>query len=109
MGPLSRGGQSASGGLGAPQRHDGGAGPGDEPPLLVHDVALDEPDRAAALHDAPGGRELPRPDGLQEVDLELQRGERLALGEPRPVASSSTTAEPGSTAPSVKPTSVATG
>src|SRR5947207_1307311 len=83
MGPLSRGGQSAAGGLGAPQRHHGGAGPGDEPLLLVHDLALDEPDRAAALHDAPGGRELPRPDGLQEVDLELQRGERLALGEPR--------------------------
>src|SRR5205807_8457164 len=60
-----------------------GPGPVDAPHLIVHEVALDETDRAAAIHYAPGGGELPHPDGLQEVDLELQRGERLALGEPR--------------------------
>src|SRR2546425_1391419 len=57
-------GRSAAGRLRAPERHDRRAGPRHEPALLVHDVALDQPDRPAALHDAARGGELPRPDWL---------------------------------------------
>src|SRR5713226_7957606 len=74
-------GRLAAGGLGAPEGQHGRARPGHEPLLRVHDVALDEADRPAALHDASGGGEPSRPDGLEEVDLELERRERLALVE----------------------------
>src|SRR5439155_3371261 len=67
----------------APERHDRRAGPRHEPPLLIHDVALDQPDRPPALHDAARGRELPRPHGSYEIDLQLERRERLARVERR--------------------------
>src|SRR5262249_29255998 len=47
-------------------------------PLLVEDVALDEPDGASGLDHAAERAELPPHDGLHEVDLELERREALA-------------------------------
>src|SRR4030095_14765282 len=63
----------------APQRQERAAGACHQTLLVVHHVALREPHRPPALHQAPGGNEPPRPHGFEEVDLELERGEGLAL------------------------------
>src|SRR5213078_792499 len=73
----------AAAGVLAPQGHDRRARARDQPLFLVDDVALDETDGSAALHDPPRGDERAGPDGLQEVDLELEGGERLTLVEGR--------------------------
>src|SRR3990172_11812298 len=69
----------------APQRHAGARGASDQSVFLIVDVALDEPHRAPALDEAPRGRDPAGPDRFQEIDLELQRGECLALVERRGV------------------------
>src|SRR5439155_22278432 len=72
---------SPSFGLLAPQGHAGAGGASYQPVLVVVNVALDEPHRVAALHDPSRGHQAPRPHGLEKIDLELERGEGLALVE----------------------------
>src|ERR1051326_1189668 len=53
--------------------------PGHEALLVVSDVALEEAHRLPPFHEAPRGPELGGPHGLQEIDLQLDGGEGLAL------------------------------
>src|SRR5713101_4978584 len=70
---------SASLRLCSSERHSGAGGARHQSVLVVVDVALDEAHRVAALHDPPRGYEPSRPHGLEEIDLELEGGEGLAL------------------------------
>src|SRR5918997_36804 len=74
---------SATGGRLAPQRHAGARRARDEPALVVEHVALGEADRPTAADHASACEELPRPERPQEVDLQLERRERLAVLEGR--------------------------
>src|SRR5437660_11339621 len=71
----------AADGLRSAQGHDGRARPRHQRLARIDDVAFDQADRPAALDHAPEGRQLARPHGLQEVDLELQRGARPPVAE----------------------------
>src|SRR5215468_6818664 len=64
-------------GLGAAQGHAGARGARHQAAVLVDHIALDEPDRVAAFHQAAGGDEPPGADGFEEVDLQLEGGEGL--------------------------------
>src|SRR4029434_9278904 len=55
-----------------PEGHAGAGGARDQAILVRDHVALDETDRAAALHHVAGGHQRPGPHRLEEVDLELQ-------------------------------------
>src|SRR5262245_11480820 len=65
----------------AEQGHARARGARDQALALVRDVALGEADGASGLDDAARRREPPRAHRLQEVDLELERRERLPLVE----------------------------
>src|SRR5262249_52135667 len=66
---------SAPLGLLAPERHARARGPRHEPVLVIVDVALDEAHRVPALDDPARRPEPSAPDGLEKIDLELERGE----------------------------------
>src|SRR4051812_48101487 len=51
----------------------------DQRSLLVLDLALEEGGGAPALLDLAARREAALPDGLEEIDLELEGGERFPL------------------------------
>src|SRR6185295_1277292 len=70
---------SAALGLRAPQRHAGRRRARDEAVLRIQHVALDQADGVPSLDHPPVGSQRARPHRFQEVDLELERGERLAL------------------------------
>src|SRR5262245_48706455 len=78
---ISRVAISAAFGLRASQRHARGRRTRDQPILFVQHVALHQADGASGLDHPPAGLQRPRPHWLQEVDLELERGERLALAQ----------------------------
>src|SRR5438876_3251323 len=73
--------RSAPRGRLTPERHAGARGVRHQPVLRVAHVALHEADGAAGGDHAPLGAQLARPHGLREIDLELERRERLALAE----------------------------
>src|SRR6266446_5158492 len=52
-----------------------------QPILVVVDIALDQAYRVPGLDNPARRGQPPGPDGLEEVDLELERGEGLALVE----------------------------
>src|SRR5438132_1599686 len=62
-----------------PQRHARARRFRDETALLIGDAALREADRLPALHHAPFGDEQAGPHRPQEIDLQLQRREALAV------------------------------
>src|SRR5215210_7288478 len=69
----------------ASKRHAGARRARYQPALLVEHVALGHRDAAAALDDAAVRDQPPGPERAQEVDLQLERGERLSRLEGREV------------------------
>src|SRR5262245_7563562 len=65
--------------LGPAQRHAGAADAGHQTPLLVEDIALDQSNGAPALDHMRLGPQRRLPHRLEEVDLQLEGGEALAL------------------------------
>src|SRR5438445_1254514 len=65
--------------LRASQRHARAGGARDQSTLRVRDVAFDQSDRASALDNVGSCGQARVPDRAEEVDLQLERGERLLL------------------------------
>src|SRR4029453_5340809 len=77
VGVIVRASRLATTALVTAQRHTRAGGAGDQCLIGVENVAFDKAPRASVLDQAPDGLRLGLPHGFQEVDLELEGGERF--------------------------------